>query len=114
MQEKITQEQAFHLRRVELEAQEMSKEELIGALLDCWEARFQQKQIFQASSRAAGLMFRLDEEEPCYVLESEEDLQKIFGHEPTEEERQLPQASLGTCHNGVGHGRLFSTRKING
>jgi hypothetical protein len=31
-------------------------------------------------------MFRLDEEEPCYVLESEEDLQKIFGHEPTEEE----------------------------
>ena len=86
MQENITQEQAFYLRRVELEAQEMSKEELIGALLDCWEARFQQKQIFQASSRAAGLMFRLDEEEPCYVLESEEDLQKIFGHEPTEEE----------------------------
>ena len=86
MDEMMTPEQAFLLRKVELEAQDMSKEELIGALLDSWVARFQQKQIFQSSSRAAGFVFRLDEEEPCYEFESEEDLERIFGHRPTAEE----------------------------
>ena len=59
--ESLNEEQEFILRRVELEAQELDREELIEALLASWEARFQMKATFMDFARAAGLSFRLDE-----------------------------------------------------
>ena len=81
-----TQEQKFILRRVELEAKDLSKAELIEALLGCWEVRFQLKQSFVEFSRDAGLVFKLDEQRSPFSPDSLEDLESIFGYEPTEEE----------------------------
>ena len=84
--ENLTEEQSFLLRRIEVEAQELDKEELIEALLASWEARFAMKATFMEFARAAGLSFRLDEARSPATPESLEDLEQIFGYEPTEEE----------------------------
>jgi len=84
--ERLTEEQQFVLRRVELEAQELSRAELIEALLASWEVRFQLKASFMEFSREAGLSFRLDEARSPAAPECLEDLEQIFGYEPTEEE----------------------------
>lgn len=82
----LTQEQKFLLRRVELEAQELSKAELIDALLGCWEVRFQLKQSFMEFARNAGIHFKLDEQRSPFSPDSLEELEAVFGYEPTEEE----------------------------
>ena len=92
--EQLTEEQQFILRRVELEAQELSKEELIEALLASWEVRFQLKASFMEFSREAGLSFRLDEARSPAAPESLEDLEEIFGYEPTDEETMDEMRSL--------------------
>lgn len=84
--QQLTEEQQFILRRVHLEAQELSREELIEALLESWEVRFQLKASFMMFSREAGLSFRLDEARSPAAPESLEDFEEIFGYEPTEEE----------------------------
>ena len=84
--ETLNEEQEFILRRVELEAKELDREELIEALLASWEARFQMKTTFMDFARAAGLSFRLDEARSLAAPESLEELEEIFGYEPTEEE----------------------------
>ena len=84
--ERLTEEQQFILRRVELEARELDREELIEALLASWEVRFQLKATFLQFSREAGLSFRLDEARSPAAPESLEDLEEIFGYAPTEEE----------------------------
>ncbi len=82
----LSQEQKFLLRRVELEAQELSKAELIDALLGCWEVRFQLKQSFMEFTRDAGIHFKLDEQRSLFSPDSLEELESVFGYEPTEEE----------------------------
>tara|TARA_Y100000589_G_scaffold119364_1_gene113649 strand:- start:5658 stop:5993 length:336 start_codon:yes stop_codon:yes gene_type:complete len=84
--DKLSEEQQFILRRVELEAQELNREELIEALLASWEVRFKLKSSFMEFSRDAGLSFRLEEARSPSAPESLEDLEEIFGYEPTEEE----------------------------
>jgi hypothetical protein len=82
----LTQEQKFILKRVELEAKDLNREELVEALLGCWEVRFQLKQSFMEFSRGAGIVFRVDEQRDPFSPDSMEDLESIFGYEPTEEE----------------------------
>ena len=82
----LTQEQKFILKRVELEAKDLNREELVEALRGCWEVRFQLKQSFMEFSRGAGIVFRVDEQRDPFSPDSMEDLESIFGYEPTEEE----------------------------
>lgn len=82
----LTEEQQFILRKIEIEAQELDREELIDALLDCWEVRFRLKQTFMELSREAGITFKLEEAQSSSAPECLEDLEEIFGYEPSEEE----------------------------
>ena len=86
-------EQEYLLRAIAQESMEMNKEELILALLGCWEARFRQKQVFLSTCKSAGYVFKLDEG-ATYSPESIEDLEKIFGYEPSEEETRDYYKSL--------------------
>jgi hypothetical protein len=88
MDENLTHEQSYLLRRIELEANDLSREELITALLDCWEARFRQKQIFLSTTRSAGYIFRMDEGATLLAPETEEDFTTIFGYVPSDEEAE--------------------------
>jgi hypothetical protein len=85
-QDLLTTEQRYLLRKLELDAQAMSRPELISALCAAWEARFAQKQHFIYGTREAGMMLRLEERQPSQLPESEEDLCGLFGHAPTDEE----------------------------
>tara|TARA_R100000458_G_C8084556_1_gene117855 strand:+ start:22 stop:360 length:339 start_codon:yes stop_codon:yes gene_type:complete len=87
MNEKLTLEQSYLLRRIALEARDLSREELINALLACWEGRFRQKQAFMESSRSAGYVFRLNEG-GLLQAPNESDLEEVFGYVPTEEEAE--------------------------
>ncbi len=82
----LTQEQKFVLKRVELEAKDLSRQELIEALLACWEERFQLKQSFREFSREAGIVFKLDEQRSPFSPSSLEELEEVFGYQPSEEE----------------------------
>lgn len=84
--DRLTSEQQFLLKRVEMEASHLSKEELVDALVDCWEQRFRLKQAFMEYSREAGLNFRLEEHRSPYAPDDIEDLTQVFGYEPTDEE----------------------------
>ena len=84
--DRLTSEQLFLLKRVEMEASHLSKEELVDALVDCWEQRFMLKQAFLTHSRETGLSFRLEEHRSPYAPENLEDLTQVFGYEPTNEE----------------------------
>jgi hypothetical protein len=86
MEENLTVEQEYLLRAIALEAQGLSREELFNALLNCWEARFRQKQIFLATCRSAGFAFKLDEGATIFTPDKIEDLEQIFGYVPTAEE----------------------------
>lgn len=86
MEEGLTLEQKFLLHRIAAEAQEMGKEELIGALLESWETRFRIKQNFLLTTREAGYMFKMEERQPLRPPESEEELIQAIGHVPTDEE----------------------------
>ena len=86
MEEGLTMEQRFLLQRLALEAKEMSKEELLHALLESWEMRFHLKQSFLSTTREAGYMFKMEERRPIRQPETEEDLIAAIGHMPTDEE----------------------------
>ena len=86
MEPSLTLEQSYLLRRIGIEAQDLSREELIKALLACWEVRFRQKQMFMESSRSAGYVFKMNEGGMLLPPESESDFEEIFGYVPSEEE----------------------------
>ncbi|NDD46145.1 MAG: hypothetical protein EBZ24_12320 [Synechococcaceae bacterium WB9_4xB_025] len=82
----LTSEQKYMLRRVEMEANAMSKAELVQALCTSWEARFKLKQTFLTNSRAAGFIFFLEERHPWQPPETEEEFASLMGYVPTEDE----------------------------
>ncbi len=82
----LTSEQKYLLRRVEIEAKAMSKDELVEALCTSWEARFKLKQTFIANSREAGFMFFLEERHPWQQPETREEFEDLMGYAPTEDE----------------------------
>jgi lysozyme family protein len=86
MDDQLSQEQMFMLRRVALEAKSMSREELIAALCASWEVRFQQKQYFTLVTRANGMVMRVEEKYPWPQPETEEEFATAMGFVPTEEE----------------------------
>jgi len=86
--EVLTTEQQYLLRRIELEIKELSRDELIAALLECWEARFRLKQTFLLTAREAGYVFKMEDGGTLFAPETEEDLAEIFGYAPTEEEAE--------------------------
>jgi|TARA_X000000368_G_scaffold164687_1_gene129879 hypothetical protein len=57
----LTPEQKFMLHRIAIETKDLSRDELIEALLGCWEGRFVQKQAFLAASKDAGFVFKFNE-----------------------------------------------------
>jgi hypothetical protein len=82
----LTDEQKYLLKRVEIEARTLSKDELVNALCNAWAERFKLKQIFLANSREAGFIFCLEERHPWQLPETEEEFTEIFGFVPTEDE----------------------------
>ncbi|MEN9859954.1 MAG: hypothetical protein RLZZ515_436 [Cyanobacteriota bacterium] len=88
MDEPLTAEQQYMLRRLELEARQMSREELIKALCASWEAKYRQLQFFTYSSRSAGFLFRIEERHPWQQPETEQEFKDILGYVPTEAEAQ--------------------------
>lgn len=82
----LTAEQRYMLRRVEIEAQAMSRDDLIVALCASWEARFKLKQTFLTNSREAGFIFFLEERHPWQQPETQEEFAALMGYVPTEDE----------------------------
>ena len=64
-----------------MEAKTQSKDELVDALLSCWEGRFRQKQVFLAASKEAGYVFKFNEGSPCFPLEDDDSDELIFEEE---------------------------------
>lgn len=88
MDNELSEEQQYMLRKVRLEAESMTREELIEALCDSWEARYQQRQIFASMGRQFGLTFTVREEYPWQRPETEEEFKEHLGFVPTENEAE--------------------------
>lgn len=82
----LTPEQEYLLKRVALESKGATRDELVEALLECWEARLMQKQAFMAATKEAGLCIRMEIGATLCSPETEEDFEQIFGYSPSEEE----------------------------
>jgi hypothetical protein len=94
MEGNLTTEQEYLLKRVAIEAVELSRDGLIEALLACWEARLRQKQFFLEQSRSAGFIFKMEEGATLYAPETDEDFEEVFGYCPTPEEAEEYMCSL--------------------
>ena len=79
----LSTEQQYLLRRIHLEAQSMSREQLVRALIRATEEKLRLKQYF-ASISSGGI--RVVEGQACRLPEDEDGLREIFGHLPTESE----------------------------
>lgn len=88
MRDDLTQEQQFMLQRITLEIKDYSKEELIEALLSCWEARFRQKQIFLASSQEAGFAFAFNDGIAVMPEAAVKEFEQSHGYKPTWEDAE--------------------------
>lgn len=84
----LTAEQQFMLHRMALEIQSLSRDELHQALLDCWEARFRQKQSFIASAKEAGFSFQFNEGIAVMPATAVEEFEDFHGHAPTWEDAE--------------------------
>jgi hypothetical protein len=84
----LTAEQKYLLRRVELQAHHLSRDELVHALCNAWEERFRLKQTFLTISREAGFVFSLVERHPWQPPETDEEFKEVMGFVPTEEEAE--------------------------
>ena len=73
MNPELTMEQAYMLHKIGLEIKNYSREDLTEALLDCWEGRFRQKQVFLMASKDAGFAFKFTEGVACLPSREEED-----------------------------------------
>lgn len=72
MNPELTMEQAYLLHKIALEIKNYSRDDLIEALLDCWEGRFKQKQVFLMASKDAGFAFKFTEGVACLPTREEE------------------------------------------
>mgnify|MGYP001225037715 CR=1 FL=1 len=88
MKDDLTHEQQFVLHRLALELKDYSKEELIEALLSCWEARFRQKQIFLASSQEAGFSFNFNDGMAVMPEAAVKEFEQSHGYKPTWEDAE--------------------------
>jgi len=88
MDEELRQEQQYLLRRTALEAQSMSREDLIEALCGALEARFRERAYFEGIFRSHGMMVRVEEKYPWRQPETEEEFKEVLGFIPTEEEAE--------------------------
>lgn len=80
----LTDEQQYQLRKVQVEAESMSRQELIEALCDSWEARYRLQQVFASMGEQYGLRFNLREEYPWQRPETEDEFKELLGYVPTE------------------------------
>jgi methylase of polypeptide subunit release factors len=88
MDDELSEEQQYMLRKVRLEAESMSRQELVEALCDSWEARYRQRQIFTSMGQQFGLSFTVREEYPWQRPETEEEFEEVLGFVPTENEAE--------------------------
>lgn len=84
----LSMEQCLILRRLEIDARQMSRAELVAALCHSWEARFQMKNVVHEFCRCNGIGFRLEETSSLSLPESAEDLVRVFGYVPSEQEAE--------------------------
>lgn len=88
MDGELTDEQQYMLRKVRLDAQSMSREELIEALCSSWEVRYQQRQAFISIGRSVGLNFSLTEQYPWQPPNTEEEFREVLGYVPTDQQAE--------------------------
>jgi hypothetical protein len=86
--EDLTQEQEFLLARVTVEAMEMSRQELIEALVEAWYTKFQVRAAYESILQAEGLCFNISERVPCCDPTDAKSLASLLGYEPTAEEAE--------------------------
>ena len=82
----LSLEQSLSLRKLALELEEMSRQELIEAVLEEREQRLLQERFFLASMAAEGIPAEVDDAFELALPETEEDMIAVFGHVPDDEE----------------------------
>ena len=85
--DELTEEQQFLLRRVGVEATELSRIELIEALVSCWAQRLAMKQVYENVLAENEIGFRM-QEVIGVDLTSDEALTGIFGYRPSDQEAE--------------------------
>lgn len=86
--EELTQEQEFLLRRVGTEAAQMSKVELVEALVGAWYSKYMLKAAYEQVLQDNGLTFNIQERNPCCDPTDVESMAALFGYLPTPEEAE--------------------------
>lgn len=84
----LTLEQSFIINKLSIEIHSYNREELIAALLECWEARFRQKQAFLDSAKEAGFNFRLNEGIALIPGTVVDDFEDEHGYVPSPDEAE--------------------------
>ena len=85
--DELTHEQEFLLARIAIEATQMSKQELIAALVGAMACKFSMRQTCEELLADCGVQVRMQEVIPV-DLTSEEALRDVFGYSPSDEEAQ--------------------------
>ena len=81
----LSPEQQFLIARVGIDAQDLSKQELIEALVAVWTTKLLQQQIYSQVMLEHNIGFVIDEHYPVDLSEPDA-LKTVFGYEPSEEE----------------------------
>lgn len=84
--ESLSIEQQCMLRRVEVQAREMSRDELVTALCEAWESKYRLQQMFASIGQSLGLRFAVQERMPWQPPETLNDFEPILGYVPTDDE----------------------------
>lgn len=82
----LTLEQELMLRKIADAAETMSRDELIGALLNCWEQRMMEKQLFAEAAHNSGVAAQFTTVTLQRLPRTRKEFTEIFGYTPTEEE----------------------------
>jgi hypothetical protein len=82
----MTVEQAFSLRGLEMRLQNASREELICAVLHAQAQLYDQARFFQSTMAGMGIPVRVSSGIDLGMPETSEDMMKVFGREPSDEE----------------------------
>ena len=83
--DELTEEQQFLLARVGVEAAELSRTELVEALISCWAQKLAMKQVYESVLNEHNIGFRMQELMPIDVT-SEEVITGVFGYSPSDQE----------------------------
>lgn len=75
------------LARIGVECAELSRAELIEALISCWAQKLAMKQVYESVMAEHEIGFRMQELMPV-DLTSDEALTGIFGYQPSDEEAE--------------------------